>query len=71
MTDKGEIVVVGVCIDCLDNTWLGHRQMQFPMQPLFHRTLMPTGAGAGGEGRVRRCLRDGVYSFWNCCCVLP
>lgn len=49
MTDKGEIVVVGVCLDCLDNTWPGHRQLLFPMQPLFHRTLMPRGAGGGGE----------------------
>lgn len=45
VTDKGEIVVVGIC---LDNTWLGHRQMQFSMQPRFHRTLMPTEA-VGGE----------------------
>lgn len=44
MTDKGEIVVVGVCLDCLDNTWPGHRQMQFPMQALFHSTIMLTGA---------------------------
>lgn len=48
VTDKGEIAVVGVCLDCLDNAWLGHRQMQFSMQPHFHRTLMPTEA-VGGE----------------------
>lgn len=50
MTDKGEIVVVGVC---LDNTWLGHRQMQFSVQPSFHRTLMPTEA-VGGDNMPER-----------------
>lgn len=60
MTDKGEIVVVGVCIDCLDNTWLGRRQMQFPMQPLFHKTLMPTGAG---RKKKIKSLRDGFIVF--------
>lgn len=48
VTDKGEIVVVGVCLDCLDNTWPGHGQMQFSMQPHFLRTLMSTEA-VGGE----------------------
>lgn len=52
MTDKGEIVVVGVCLDCLDNTWPGQRQMQFSMQPHFLRTLMSTEA-VGGEKYAR------------------
>lgn len=69
MTDKGEIVVVGVCIDCLDNTWLGRRQMQFTMQPLFHKTLMPTGAGR--EKKKSEKPERWFYSLWNSCCVHP
>lgn len=65
MTDKGELVVVGACIDCLGSIYPGHTQMEFAMQPLFLRTLMPTGAGK--KAHERRAL----WKLWNCCCVVP